>query len=569
MSGETTECTPLNSAENENSAKKPNINENTGPLSFKAKLVTLAAVLGGFLFGYDTGVINGALVQLGDSQPDWELTDTKKELIVSSAIWACAVGALSAGVLNKYLGRKISMMTGAAILTGASFIMALAPNWQTLVFARAADGIAIGFVSMTGPLYIAEQLPLDWRGPMTVCYQLFITIGILLGSILAGVFEPVANGWRWTLGLSCIPSTVMFIFMIFMPKSVRWLYFQGQTEEAERILKELRGTDDVEMEMEEIAEDYRKTINDKALGGKGCNLFSNMLRNRAVRRALLLGVMLQLFQQFSGINTVIYYSATILVMSGASSNKAIWLSAAVSTANVAFTFIGIVSVERFGRKILLMGSMIVMMIGLTLLGISFIVIDKSSQGILTTGVGECVATSCYACLQSDLCGTCTDLAGQLLCVSRNATDLVSLGCSGDKVSSVCETQYSWMAVLGLVVYIMGFAPGMGPLPWTINSEIFPNWSRDTAMAITTTTNWICNSIISQTFLQLTNAATTSGAFFIYCGMILIGMIYFFIFLPETRGISLENTEQLFSSSLTFIGIKSSLKKREILNNEKQ
>jgi len=301
----------------------------------------------------------------------------------------------------------------------------------------------------------------------------------------------------------------------------------------------------------------------------GCSLLLNMLRNTAVRRALLLGVMLQLFQQFSGINTVIYYSATILVMSGASSNKAIWLSAAVCTANVAFTFIGVVSVERLGRKILLICSMIVMMIGLILLGISFIVIDKTSQGILTAGVGQCIAASesCYSCIASEMCGVCSNLAGELMCVSTNATDLISSTCQGGKVSDVCKTEYSWLAVVGLVVYIMGFAPGMGPLPWTINSEIFPNWSRDTAMSITTTTNWICNSIISQTFLQLTKAVTTSGAFFIYCGITLIGLIYFFICLPETRGVSLEHTEELFSSSLTFVGLKTGLRKKEIVDNE--
>ncbi|KAL5259603.1 hypothetical protein ACHWQZ_G009898 [Mnemiopsis leidyi] len=491
-------------------------------LPFKTKLLVFTAVLGGFLFGYDTGVMSGCLVALEDAEPTWELSDSRKEIIVSSAIWACAVGALMAGFLNKILGRKISMMSGAAILTVASFIMAVAPNWQTLVVGRALDGIAIGFVSMTGPLYIAEQLPNDWRGPMTVCNQLLITIGILAGSIVAGIFEPVNKGWRWMLGLSCVPSTIMFVLFIFMPKSARWLYFQGHVEQAKAILIELRGTEDVSTEMKEIAEDFKQTTENEELGGKGFQVLLNMMKNTAVRRAMVLGLLLQLFQQFSGINSVMYYSATILVMSGASSNKAIWLSTAVSTANVTFTFIGVYGVERFGRKKLLMGSMIVMMLGLTLLGIAFIVINNSSKAMDVEEVMD--------------------------------------------IEDVCKTKESWLAIVGLVLYIMGFAPGMGPLPWTINSEIFPNWARDTALSLTTFMNWVCNSIISQTFLQLSNAATPSGAFFTYCAITFVGMCYFFVFLPETRGMSLENTEELFESKVMFVGLNAGYEPKKTNTN---
>ncbi|XP_063680369.1 uncharacterized protein LOC134815725 [Bolinopsis microptera] len=535
-------------------------------LPYKTKLLVFSAVMGGFLFGYDTGVMSGCLVALAGDEPTWDLEerDSRKELIVSAAIWACAVGALMAGFLNKFLGRKISMMAGAAILTVASFIMAIAPSWQILVVGRALDGIAIGFVSMTGPLYIAEQLPNDWRGPMTVCNQLLITIGILVGSIVAGIFEPISGGWRWMLGLSCVPSTIMFVLFIFMPKSARWLYFRGDIEQAKAILIELRGTEDVSKEMNEIAEDFKQTNENEKLGGKGFEVLVNMMKNKAVRRALFLGVMLQLFQQFSGINSVMYYSATILVMSGASANKAIWLSTAVSTANVTFTFIGLFGVERFGRKKLLLGSMAVMMLGLSLLGVAFIVITNSSKAMDVAGVSDCageiIAESCYSCVESNnKCGICEGASGSLMCLSTNVTlisDITQYCASGvTDIEKVCKTKESWLAIVGLIIYIMGFAPGMGPLPWTINSEIFPNWARDTALSLTTFTNWVCNSIISQTFLQLSNAATPSGAFFTYCAITFVGMVYFFICLPETKGISLEHTEELFESRLTFAGFK--------------
>jgi len=204
------------------------------------------------------------------------------------------------------------------------------------------------------------------------------------------------------------------------------------------------------------------------------------------------------------------------------------------------------------------------MLGLTLLGIAFIVINNSSKATEVEGVLDCVADSCYSCVQTDHCGICDSATGKIICLNKNAstTDVKSFCGNSIEIEDVCQTKESWLAIVGLVLYIMGFAPGMGPLPWTINSEIFPNWARDTALSLTTFMNWVCNSIISQTFLQLSNAATPSGAFFTYCAITFVGMCYFFIFLPETRGMSLENTEELFEGKVTFIGLNSGYEQKK-------
>lgn len=238
-------------------------------------------------------------------------------------------------------------------------------------------------------------------------------------------------------------------------------------------------------------------------------------------------------------------------MAGASANEAIWLSAAVSTANVAFTFIGLAGIERVGRKILLLSSMLVMIIGLVLMASSFYIIHQDASSISTTGTSDCVTSTCYECINTVSCGVCTSSDNTLLCAPLNTS---SSFCRGD-ISRVCKSNGAWLATLGLVVYIMGFAPGMGPLPWSINSEIFPNWARDTAMSITTFTCWISNSIVSQTFLRLSTAATPSGAFLTYGGATFLGLLYFYIFLPETKGLSLEHTEELFSGRQTFVGLR--------------
>lgn len=546
-------------------------------LPLKANIVVFAAVLGGFLFGYDTGVMSGTLVKLGSDRDDWNLDNAKKELIVSAAIWSAAAGALISGPLNNYFGRKLVMMSGAAILTVASAIMASAPSWQWLVVGRALDGIAIGFVSMTGPVYIAEQLPNDWRGPMTVCNQLMITVGILVGCVIAGLFANTDQGWRWMLGLSCFPSTLMFIMFIFLPKSARWLSMRGEEEQAREVLVQLRGTDDVTEELQGMQDDHRRTLEDQSIGGSGLTLFKNIVQSVAVRRAMVLGIMLQLVQQLSGINSVMYYSATIIVMSGASTIEfAIWIAAVVSLVNVLFTFVGLFSVERLGRKPLLAGSLVVMVVGLCLLAVAFLLMHPEDVAIsgaeiggqeCNIGAGNLADVNCKVCIDIVGCKVCTGHSGSLLCVNGNNTkQLIDSVCKAAP-SEYCPSDKAWLAIVGLVVYIAGFAPGMGPLPWTVNSEIFPGWARDTAISVTTFTNWICNSIISQTFLQLSTAATPSGAFFTYAAIALLGLVYFMFFLPETKNLSLETTNQLFSDRVTFFGFKAQPQRAKLTESQ--
>lgn len=207
-----------------------------------------------------------------------------------------------------------------------------------------------------------------------------------------------------------------------------------------------------------------------------------------------MGVCLQMFQQLTGgINSVIYFSTSMVIKAGISNiSDAIWIAAIVGSVNSGFTILGLYLIERIGRKPLLIGSLVGMFFGLSILSMTFYLIyDKH------------------------------------------------------------VTSVSWMSVLGLLVYCAGFAPGMGPLPWTINSELFPGWCRNTAISITTTTCWICNSIVSMTFLSIANSVGTSEAFLIYLVITLIAIAYFSIFLPETKDIPLEQVQDLFKSRAFF------------------
>jgi len=193
----------------------------------------------------------------------------------------------------------------------------------------------------------------------------------------------------------------------------------------------------------------------------------------------------------------------------------------------------------------------VMIVGLVVLGTAFIIMEP--QSVITQGFGEdaCgVATNCQQCTDAPGCGVC--VSNEVLLCINSTRDVYQGHCDVGTFSVYCPSDKSWVAILGLVVYIAGFAPGMGPLPWAINSEIFPNWARSTALSITTMTNWIGNSVISQTFLRLANAVTPSGAFFLYGIVAVIAIVYFILFLPETKDLGLENTQHLFDNQVVFV-----------------
>ncbi|KAH7637422.1 proton myo-inositol cotransporter-like protein [Dermatophagoides farinae] len=545
-------------------------------------LVTILSAIGGFLFGYDTGIVSGAMVFIRDY---FNLSTTMQEVVISVTILTAWIFSFIAGYLTNKFGRKLTIILASFIFTIGGFMMAFAHTEYILLVGRAIIGLAIGLASMAIPVYIAEVAPVDIRGKLVSVNVCFITFGQFIASIVAGLFSyDQHNGWRWMLGLASVPSTLQMIFFVFLPESPRWLVQKGRYEDALNALRKFRNAntsdEKIIIEFTNIKESClnseRERKNDKS--------YRQILSNPIIMKALFVGSMLSIFQQVAGINTVMYYSATIIQMSGINDKStAVWLSALTASINFIFSFVGLVLVERIGRRLLILSSLCGVVFSLFILSIGF-QLAKFHSPRVTFHSDDQIADycssvmNCDACVSSKICGFCfyqpdghSDLLGSLsmsnvngTCIPMNQTSNLPFSNSSycTDNSSIpmqwaidwCPSEYSWMTLAGLMLYLFFFAPGMGPMPWTINSEIYPLWARSFCYSVSTSFNWFFNLLISLTFLTLTNLLTIYGAFYLYAGLSLFGLVMFFFILPETKGKKLEEIECLFQEPLFRIGL---------------
>jgi len=531
------------------------------------------SAIGGFLFGYDTGVVSGAMLII---RREMQLNNTWHEAIVSGTVAAAWIFALVAGYLSDRLGRKPVIVAASVVFALGSVVMGAANDKETLLIGRIIVGIAIGLASMIVPMYLAETSSASERGLLVTLNVMFITGGQAAAAVFSGFLSRHHDGWRYMLGIAAIPAAIQFIGFLFMPESPRWLISRGRTDEARNVLRRIRGTFDVDDEIEAIkasAEEAERELKRRHHRGQTSNVFIQVMQSPPVRRALFLGCLLQMFQQIAGINTVMYYSATIIQMAGFyNTSMAIWLAALVAAINFLCTFVGLYLVERVGRRRLTLVSLAGVVLSLAFLGAGFLVADSHSVEVtlINDTPDMCgTAASCGECGMIQDCGFCFfddpvqgAVNGTCLMSRENMTEFTSdygpcssLSSSDSIIQGEsrwiwsygwCPSPYGWITVVGLVMYLFFFAPGMGPMPWTINSEIYPLWARGTCNSIATSTNWFFNLVISMTFLTFMEILGREGAFFLYCGLAAVGLVIFWLILPETKGRSLEEMEVLFA-----------------------
>ncbi|CAM1300375.1 SLC2A13 (predicted) [Pycnogonum litorale] len=521
-------------------------------------VVTLLSAVGGFLFGYDTGVISGAMILLRDQ---FDLSPVWQELVVSVTIGAAWLFALIGGFLTDALGRKPVILLASFIFTAGSILLGLAINKSMLLIGRVIVGAGIGFVSVTVPMYIAEISVETQRGVLTTVYQWFITAGLLVSCIVDGIFSyNLVNGWRYMLGLAAVPAFLQFCGFLVMPESPRWLISKGQYDRALTVLRSTRHPNaNIEEEYDSIKFSYLETEREREARGTSTPIIVQVLSHGPLMRALLIGCSLQMFQQIAGINTVMYYSATIIEMSGiGNKSKVIWLAAATASVNFLCTFIGVYLVEKIGRRKLLLASMLGVFFSLIVLAVGFQLAAANSPAINVKDIASTCSAymNCNSCISSKNCGFCQYSGNFSSClpITNDVTSHSMEGhCNSTSLPSDtlwaynwCPSHYSWLMLLGMVLYLFFFAPGFGPMPWTINSEIYPLWARSTCYSVATSINWAFNLLVSMTFLSLTEAITKYGTFWLYSGLTFVGLIVFYLFLPETKGRTLEEVEQLFS-----------------------
>ncbi|TLU73784.1 sugar porter family MFS transporter [Lichenicoccus roseus] len=441
----------------------------TAKKSGKTLLTGGVAALAGLMFGLDIGVISGAL---GFIAKQFSVSETMQELIVSSMMFGAAVGAILAGYLSSSFGRKRSLILSATLFVVSSLLCALAPSVGWLLAGRVLLGVAIGVATFTAPLYISEIADEARRGSMISTYQLMITIGILVAFISDALLS-YSGAWRWMLGLVAIPGALFLAGVFVLPDSPRWLMMKGRRQDAVDVLNDLRQDDAaVQSEIKEIEDQLRN----KQQG------FAMFRANSNFRRSVWFGVLLQVMQQFTGMNVVMYYAPKIFGLAGFGQNASLWGTAVVGVVNVLATFIAIGLVDRWGRRPMLISGFAVMAIGMGILGLLiFAGIDSELQRILAIAV--------------------------LLC------------------------------------FITGFAFSAGPLIWVLCSEVQPLQGRDFGIACSTFTNWAANFVVGQTFLTLLSTFGNAQTFWLYAALNALFIVVTITLVPETKGISLEHIER--------------------------
>ncbi|KAL5575882.1 hypothetical protein UlMin_017581 [Ulmus minor] len=526
--------------------------------------LALSAGIGGLLFGYDTGVISGALIYIREDFSEVDKKTWLQETIVSMAVAGAIFGAAIGGWMNDAFGRKKSILVADVVFFFGAIVMAIAPSPWVIIVGRILVGLGVGMASMTSPLYISEASPARIRGALVSTNGLLITGGQFLSSLINLAFTKAPGTWRWMLGVAGVPALIQFVLMCSLPESPRWLYRKDKVDEARAILEKIYPANEVEDELKALHESIET---EKALAGEIGDGFITKLKgalsNQVVRRGLYAGITVQVAQQFVGINTVMYYSPTIVQFAGFASNQtALALSLITSGLNCVGTIISMCFVDRYGRRRLMIVSMFGIITCLVVLSAVFFQAASHAPAISNFesthfgGNSTCPAYvsapnagswNCMTCVRAE-CAFCASKASEFqpgACLV-SANDVRS-ACRGEQrvwYSKGCPNKVGFLAVILLGLYIISYAPGMGTVPWIVNSEIYPLRYRGTGGGIAAVSNWTANLIVSETFLTLTNALGSAGTFLLFAGFSLIGLVAIYFLVPETKGLQFEEVEKL-------------------------
>lgn len=438
-------------------------------------LIALVAATGGLLFGFDTGVISGALPFL---RQNWQLTDGDIGWVTTSVLIGALLGAIFSGKLSDSIGRKRMIIVNAVVFCVGAAGSAFAGSIALLIIMRVIIGVAIGITSYVAPMYIAEISPARRRGGLVTLNQLMITVGILVSYVTDYFLSNDSNAasWRWMFLVGILPAIVLLVGMFFLPETPRWLMSKGRQEEGKRVLETVEEPALVGQTLENIRKDMLQEAQSK---GRAMDVFKPWLRI-----PLIITVGIFLFQQFSGVNTIIYYSPIIFKMSGIVSNQGSIIPAIIiGVVNVLSCLLSVFLLDRVGRRRLYIIGICGMIPSLALLGICFHFKD-------------------------------------------------ALGAS-----------LPYFAVSSIVAYIAFIAISLAPLGWLLISEVFPTSVRGVGMSIGSLSHWGFNAIISFTFLKLVNGIGIAPTFWLYAGVCVVGLVWGYYYIPETKGKSLEQIEE--------------------------
>lgn len=462
--------------------------------------ICLVTSLGGLLFGFDTAVISGTVARVTEQ---FRLTDGLQGWFLSSALVGCILGAAVAGFLGDRFGRKPILLISAVLFFLSALFACIPPTFFILIAARLLGGLGVGMASVLAPMFISEFAPPTWRGRLVAFYQLSIVVGILVAYysnwLLLGFAESHANAfggqgwlhwimvsevWRAMFGAGMIPAAAFFLLLVFLPESPRWLAQRGRTDRAMQILGRIAGRDEAQRELNAI----QAAVNHEE--GRFSELFKPGLR-----KALLVGIMLSVFGQLSGVNIIVYYGPEILRAANFGGASALKVQVGIGVINLIFTVLALLVIDRWGRRPLLINGMAAVTLCLLVTGALFYF--GGSQLSFTQ--------------KNQLQGTMSPAFGRAI-------------------------------VVMLCAYMACLSFSICAVIWVLTPEIFPNRVRGRAASAATFANWAVNAFSAHMFPMFVHSYGMYTGFFTSGSICLIATVFFWMYVPETKGKSLEEIE---------------------------
>ena len=513
----------------------------TSSASYK---IALIVAMGGFLMGFDASVISGVV---GFLETQFELTKLQLGWAVSCLTLTATLSMMISGPISDKIGRKKVLSYAAVLFLISALYSALAPNFTNLVIARMIGGFGVGAALIIAPMYIAEISPAKIRGKLVSFNQLNIVLGISVAFFTNylilqwgksdATWTQALNfaefNWRWMLGLEAVPAILYFLFLFMVPDSPRWLIMHGQNEKALHIMEKMSSKQDAEEEMDNILKSIDQDKNKEKVPFR--ELFMP-----AMRLVLTIGIVIAILQQITGINSVFFYAPMIFEQTGIGQDASFIQAIIVGITNLVFTVVAILFVDRLGRKPLLIFGIAGIIVFMFLLGSSF----KSAEYKLTSeSISELSELEGYESLMQiegntyhsdlDFKRAISEVLGEKTVVKHQGT-----------IISKAITINPWLVLIGIIGFVASFAVSLGPVMWILFSELFPNRLRGLAISFVGFINSGISFLV-QLLLpwELTNFGN-AWTFFIYGGFAVFGFIFIAIYLPETKGKTLEELEKI-------------------------
>ncbi|KFV53607.1 Solute carrier family 2, facilitated glucose transporter member 12, partial [Tyto alba] len=510
-------------------------------------LSSAVAAVSGLLMGYELGLISGALLQMSSILA---LSCKEQEIIVSSLLFGALFASLTGGFLIDRFGRRLAIIIASSLLVLGSLILLPYESYGILIVGRIAIGISISLSSIATCVYIAEIAPQHRRGLLVSLNELMIVIGILLAYISNYAFASISHGWKYMFGLVIPLGALQAIAMYFLPPSPRFLVMKNNDEAARKVLEKLRETSDATKELAVI----KSSLKDEHQYN-----FLDLFRSKNNMRArMLVGLTLVFFVQTTGQPNILFYASTVLKSVGFQSNEAASLaSTGVGVVKVVSTVPATIFVDQVGSKTFLCIGSSVMAVSLVTMGLVNRNIHMNLTSVCRSQSPEDFFLQRPRNLTGVINGSLKDLFSSMASSERLSSraqkspdvrtgELNGTALAGGKSTTGSHMEsgevpvvLKWLSLASLLVYVAAFSIGLGPMSWLVLSEIFPGGIRGRAMALTSSMNWGINLLISLTFLTVTELIGLSWVCFIYTIMSLAALAFVIVFIPETKGCSLE------------------------------